>query len=207
MKRQDRPQKIMQAAERLFTSRRFHEITMDDVAAAAGVAKGTLYSYFQDKDDLFFQTATSGFDELCELLNRVVPSEAPFEERLLGACRQISQFYDGRHQLLRMMQAEDGRMSHYKGSLRQRWVDKRRGLIAALAAILAQGVADGVIRQDIPPDVLSSLLLGMLRARAHDLVDAAPAMQSYELLIDIFRHGAGVNGRARRGQESRRSQR
>ena len=70
--RPDKRLAIMQAAESLFTSRRLHEITLDDVAREAQVGKGTIYRYFQDKDDLFFQTATQGFDELCDLLQQRV---------------------------------------------------------------------------------------------------------------------------------------
>ncbi len=186
----NKPQQIMQAAERLFTSRRFHEITMDDVAAAAGIAKGTIYTYFPDKDELFFQTATSGFEELCELIGRRVPDDAPFEEQLLGACRQISDFFGKRHQLLRMMQAEEGRMSRYRGGLRQRWQEKRKKLVAAVASILTKGVSDGLLREDVPVEVLASMLLGMLRTQAHDLADAPPGLRSHEIVIDMFRGGA-----------------
>ncbi|RPI59812.1 MAG: TetR/AcrR family transcriptional regulator, partial [Planctomycetaceae bacterium] len=64
----DKRLQIMQAAEKLFTSRRFHEVTTDDIAKSAHVGKGTIYNYFKDKDDMFFQMATNGFDELCDLL-------------------------------------------------------------------------------------------------------------------------------------------
>jgi len=51
--------------EKLFTSRRFHKITVDDVAQAAQVGKGTIYRYFQNKDDLFSQTAPALFSGAC----------------------------------------------------------------------------------------------------------------------------------------------
>jgi len=72
--------------EKLFTSRRFHKITVDDVAQAAQVGKGTIYRYFQNKDDFFSQTATAGFDDLCELLCRKVPENSSFFEQLLSEC-------------------------------------------------------------------------------------------------------------------------
>ena len=68
--RQSKRDQIMKAAEHLFTNRRFHEITLDQVARAAGVGKGTIYLHFADKDDLFFQVATSGFTQLCEIIER-----------------------------------------------------------------------------------------------------------------------------------------
>jgi AcrR family transcriptional regulator len=185
-----RRHQIMQAAEKLFTSRRFHEITMDDIAAAAGVAKGTLYGHFQDKNELFFQTATAGFDELCELLHRTVPDSAPFTEQLLGVCRQITGFYDRRHHLLHLMQVEDWRMSLCRGMLQQRWLAKRRQLHSAVAAILARGVAARQVRRDVPAAVLASILLGMLRTRAHDLADAPPELRNHEVILDLFCRGA-----------------
>ncbi len=72
----DKRQQIMLAAERLFLGRPFHEVTTDQVAHEAHVGKGTIYRYFKSKDDLFFETAHRGFDELCELLHREV-SPAP----------------------------------------------------------------------------------------------------------------------------------
>lgn len=184
-------QQIMYEVEKLFTSRRFHEITLDDVAHAAQVGKGTIYRYFQDKDDLFFQTATSGFDELCELLSRKVPENASFFEQMLSACQQISSFYDSRRQLFRMIQAEDSRMYWCKGTIRDRWMAKRKKLIAALAEIINKGVAEGKIRTDVPPEALASFLLALLRTRSRDLADMPEVMQRYELLVDLFLRGAG----------------
>jgi AcrR family transcriptional regulator len=44
--------KVLAAAEELFTSRGLAAVTMDDVAAAAGVGKGTLYRRFGDRSGL-----------------------------------------------------------------------------------------------------------------------------------------------------------
>jgi AcrR family transcriptional regulator len=187
----EKSQEIMQAAERLFTSRRFHEITMDDVAREAGVGKGTIYRYFKDKDDLFFRTAMSGFDELCELLRRKVPENASFAQQLLIACRQISRFFDRRRQLSRMMHTEEGRVSWGCGRLHQRWMEHRIKLVAAVADMIRKGVAEGQIRDDVAPEVLANYLLGMLRTRGRDLRDMPPAMRQHEVVVELFCRGAG----------------
>lgn len=190
MDKNAKSQQIMQAAERLFTSRRFHEITMDDVAKEAGVGKGTIYRYFQDKDDLFFQTATNGFGELCELLRRKVPGNASFAEQLLIACRQIGRFFERRRQLSRMMQSEDGRMAWCAGSLHERWMEHRKRLVAALAEMICKGVAEGEVRGDIPPEILANFLLGMLRTRGRDLCGVPQAMRQHEVVVELFCRGA-----------------
>jgi len=186
----DKRQHIMQAAEKLFTSRQFHEVTTDDVAAAANVGKGTIYRYFQDKDDLLFQITTNGFDELCDLLRQKVSAKAPFPEQLLEACQQVRNFFQRRRQLLRMMEEENGRIAWCEGDLRQRWLERRKKLVAALGVILAQGVREGVIRGDIPAEVLGNFLLGMLRTQARDLDGAAEPMRRLNVVVELFVNGA-----------------
>jgi AcrR family transcriptional regulator len=180
----------MQAAEKLFAGRRFHEITVGDIAREAHVGKGTIYQYFEDKDHLFFQVATSGFDEMCELLHRKVPEDAPFVEQLVSACNEISGFFERRRQLFRMVQTENARMPWCRGEMRQRWMAQRERLAAALAAIISKGVAEGTVRSDYPVDVLAISLLGLLRTRALELKETPPAFRTCEAIMELFLHGA-----------------
>ena len=189
MAHNDKQKQIMRAVEKLAANRRFHEITLDEVAEAAGVGKGTIYRYFADKDELFFQVATSGFEELCELLKQTVPCDTSFAEKLLNACKQITMFFAARKQLLQMMQAEANLACWRKGKIRQRWLNKRKMLVDALADIFCEGVAEGAVRSDISVEVMASFLLGMLRTRARDLQDVPGSMKSCELLVDMFLNG------------------
>ena len=189
MPRQSKREPILQAAEKLFSFRRFHEITMDDVAREARVGKGTIYRYFRDKDDLFFQVISSGVAELCALLERKVADDSPFPEQLAQACAAISAFFARRRQLLRMFQAEDARMSLSPGKRKERWAGKRGLLVESLAGILSRGREQGLVRGDVPPPVLAELLLGLLRARARKLSANDPAMDDAQL-ADLFLHGA-----------------
>jgi len=196
MPKQDKQRQIMQAAERLFTTRRFHEITTDDIARAAAVGKGTIYRYFHDKEDLFFQTATSGFEELCDLVRRHVTGTDAFDAQLLGVCEQITGFFDRRRQLFRMMQTEDGRILLAKGAIHDRWMAHRKKLLAAVADIIRTGVEEGAIRTDVSPEVLATFLLGMLRTRARELEGAPASARRLETVVDLFCRGAGRSGRA-----------
>ena len=181
----------MRAAETLFENRRFHEITLDEVAAVARVGKGTIYRYFADKDDLFFRTATSGFDELCERLETGVPEDSTFEDRLLAACTQVTDFFAERRRLFRLMDAEQGRADHPdKPQLGELWQAKRQRMVAAVAAILEHGRECGRIREHPPPEIMATYLLGMLRTRTRDLAHAPAEHRGLELLIDLFVGGA-----------------
>lgn len=191
MDKPDRRAKIMQAAEGLFTARRFHEVTLDDVVRDAGVGKGTVYRYFKDKDDLFFQTAMHGSDELCELLERAGPGDRPFTEQLLGACERISAFFRRRRPLFRMMQSEESRMHWCKGELRTGWKAHRKRLAAGMAGILRRGVEERTVRGDVPAEVLASILLGMLRTHTRELTETLGEPRSLRMVVDLFLRGAG----------------
>ena len=53
MAKENKRNLILNALETLLPGKRFHEITLEEVAKAAQVGKGTIYLYFKDKDSLF----------------------------------------------------------------------------------------------------------------------------------------------------------
>lgn len=189
MARPDRRCDIMAAAERLYAHRRYHEVTLDEVAAECHVGKGTIYRYFSDKEDLFFQTATSGFDEMCELVLRAGEGGRDFHAQLAEACRRINYYFERRKQLIRLMQIEEDRHMWEGGTMRERWRRKRTRLVEAVAAIVRRGVAEGFVRADVPAEILANYLLGILRTRARDLVDADAAGRSFDIALELFLGG------------------
>lgn len=188
----DKPTRIMEAAERLFVSKRFHEITTDDIAREAKVGKGTIYRYFKDKDELFHRTAVRGFDDLCDLLNRGEPGGTCVRDRLVWACQQIGGFFRIRRQWFGLMQAEDNRLAMQRGRMREQWRAHRQQLVTAVAGMLQAGVDAGEVRRDLPVEILAAMLLGMLRTRARDLAELPESERSYDMVVDLFLGGAAA---------------
>jgi AcrR family transcriptional regulator len=56
LSRDERRQRILVASQRVFASRPYDEIAIDDIAAEAGMSKGLLYHYFSSKRDLYLET-------------------------------------------------------------------------------------------------------------------------------------------------------
>lgn len=190
MRKSAKRQHIMRNAEALFSSRRFHEITLDDVALAARVGKGTIYRYFENKEDLYTQTVVAGLNELRDLLDGKVSPNAPFRDRLLVVCREISEFYRSRRSLFRMMQAEEIRLSGSRGRQHSTWVEHGKEILSIVEKVLREGVYEGSVRGDIPPGVLGSFLLGMIRTRVRNLESIPEDLREYEVLVDLFLMGA-----------------
>lgn len=67
--------RLMEKSEELFCKLGYKAVSMDEIAAAAGISKMTIYKYFSSKEDLFFRVAESISDKsyikLENLLNSV----------------------------------------------------------------------------------------------------------------------------------------
>jgi len=186
----------MQAAERLFGTRRVHEITLDEIAREADVGKGTLYLYFADKEDMIFQAAVSGFEDMCRKVREGPVPGAAFRDTLLRTCETVAGFFQARRALFRIILSEGARGMEGGGGLRQRWLDHRGLMTEAVAAIIAQGMASGEVRGDVPAGVLAEYLLGMLRTRSWELEGCPDEQRSIAVTVDLFLGGAGAAARA-----------
>jgi AcrR family transcriptional regulator len=73
-----RPEEITAAALELFSERGYAATRLEDVAARAGVSKGTLYLYFENKEELFKAVLREGFiSPLAEMRDTVERYEGP----------------------------------------------------------------------------------------------------------------------------------
>src|SRR3954462_6360731 len=90
----NRSQQILDTAARLFDKRRYHEVRMEDVAAQAGVAKGTLYRYFQDKEDLFIALLVSATDSFCREMDAAFEGVRCPEEKVRIFLRRSVAFFE-----------------------------------------------------------------------------------------------------------------
>jgi AcrR family transcriptional regulator len=67
LSRDVRIQSILEASQRVFSSRPYDEISIDDIAAEASMSKGLLYHYFASKRDLYLETLRSVFATMSQI--------------------------------------------------------------------------------------------------------------------------------------------
>jgi AcrR family transcriptional regulator len=86
----ERRTQIIQAALTCFARKGFTNTTMDDIVSESGLSKGSLYWYFDGKDDLFAQAVTSFFDDFGqETLAELEKHETASEKMRAGALRMV----------------------------------------------------------------------------------------------------------------------
>lgn len=74
--------RIIEAAISVFGEKGFQETTLKDIAAGAGISTGSVYTYFEDKQDLFAAAATWGWDRFNDELAELATEDQSLEERL-----------------------------------------------------------------------------------------------------------------------------
>jgi AcrR family transcriptional regulator len=87
----DRRQQILARGRDVFAKHGYHDTTVDDIVAAAGVARGTFYLYFADKRTLFEELVDRFFTRLAMAIHRVDPRDParPVEAQTRDNIRRI----------------------------------------------------------------------------------------------------------------------
>jgi AcrR family transcriptional regulator len=192
-----RRQAILDAALAVFAERGFEAARLEDVAARAGVAKGTLYLYFRDKEALFEELVRGAVSPLIEAVSQAasaadVPAHAVletffdlFQKEVLGTKRKL---------LLRLIIAEGPRFPRiaefYYREVVTRGIALMRG-VAERAVRKGEFAGDAVAR--FPQLIVAPLILAVvwdsLFARI-DPLDVAGLLRAHRQLLA---------GKARRG--------
>ncbi|HUY28080.1 MAG TPA: TetR/AcrR family transcriptional regulator [Candidatus Binataceae bacterium] len=156
--RPSKRERILAAGLRLFAYEPYQAVTMDRVAEAAEVAKGTLYLYFQSKEDLYLEILSDGLETIARSYNSTVDPNSPVKGRLQHAITLTIQFYDQRRDLLRLMATEEPRMAQARNRLIQGWRD--RG-VRFFTSLIDEGMKTGAFRAGDPVLATHAILGGM----------------------------------------------
>ena len=108
---EDRRRQILDAALDVFAEHGYAAARLEDVAARAGVAKGTIYLYFADKRTLFMELARAAAAPMIERIGELAVADAPIDQllRLLAARFQAEVLGTRRKEVFRLVIAEAGR--------------------------------------------------------------------------------------------------
>jgi TetR/AcrR family fatty acid metabolism transcriptional regulator len=101
-----RREQILNAACRSFARHGLHATTVDQIARAAGVAKGTVYLYYRSKEDLLGHALTEGIAGLRTETLPIITSDAPLEARLRRFLGAMIAFFNRRRDLIELYQSE-----------------------------------------------------------------------------------------------------
>lgn len=181
---------ILEAAAEVFSKKDFHEVLTDEIAAEAGVGKGTIYRYFRSKNDLYFATLVRGFDQLAKAFPVPAPPQCTPRVRLEHIAADVLRLFWNRRPYYMLLQRDEKLLQNRDRELKQ----KRAGLERMVQEAIESAIASGDFRR-IDARMAANLFLGMVRSALiyHRDSETAPAYAAQ--ITDLFLHGVGKETR------------
>jgi AcrR family transcriptional regulator len=162
-------------------------MTMDRVAAAAGVAKGSLYRYFRGKRDLLEFVHAKIIDPIFEDLQRINATEQPAIEKLAEHLRTLVEHVAKHARVFKLLFEDD--TAH--GLLQSSERSCHEAASHELAGFFRQGIAEGVFCPG-DPLMLAHMYLGLCRGllgNKPDLEGRDQRENIHRLIMETFLNG------------------
>lgn len=192
MPRAEREAQILDVAHGLFAARGYGAVTMDEVAAAVGVTKPLLYTYFGNKERLYLACVERGAQALHTTVARAFTGAPDPGEALRAGMRAFLEFLDADRAAWQVLYDETLPVG---GEIEQR-ISHHREQLAALAAAAVQGVLPG--HTPAQADALAHALLGAAEGLARWWLrhhESLTASEVADLLITTVEPGIARQAR------------
>ena len=161
---------ILKSAAAAFRKLGYHGATVEQIAAALHMKKGNLYYYFRNKEEILFACHEYSHDRLQELLDNVVRSTAPADEKLRRLIvSTVHVILDELHGTALLLDLEALSPAHLKAV-----IVRRDRFDRGMRLILEEGIATGAF---LPGDskLVAFAMLGALNWIARWFNPAGPA--------------------------------
>jgi AcrR family transcriptional regulator len=190
-------QAILAAAEEVFADKGLHAAHMGEIAAQAGVAVGTLYNHFTDREALLSGLLVARRAELLDNVDAALREAAPpaFPQRLRALLLAVLTHAQAHRKFFHiLMQGEIGRYAETFPSACTMPTATMREVFTRVDKLMKQGVRERAVRADLG-DLAPVLFMGMVRGLVMrdvvlnlggDLVGQA------DRLLTFFIEGAGT---------------
>ncbi|MBE9115908.1 TetR/AcrR family transcriptional regulator [Lusitaniella coriacea LEGE 07157] len=154
---------IVEAALQVFGRKGYQGSRMSDIAQEAGIGKGTIYEYFNSKDELILAIFEGLTWEYEQLLNQLAESSQPPLEAILGSLTQLLEEVDEYADLTPVcLELWGSRLLSESLGLREKMSDWFERLSAAYARLIVKGQQKGTIHPEIDAKALARTLVSMI---------------------------------------------
>lgn len=184
-KKEQKRDRLRQAAFELFTERGFDDVTVEEIAERAEVSKSTLFRYFETKEDLLLVDARMHRDALMGAL-----AERPTDEPVLTSLRAALQSLAADYQSDRARAIERTRIIAGSPALAARSLDRQAAWEGGLTEVILPRIA-GRPDAETRAAVLAASIIAVVRVATRRWIDSSDdsemidhVLAALDLLID-----------------------
>ncbi len=190
----ERRERILTASALEFAEHGYGAASINRIIDSAGISKGTLYYYFEDKEDVFATTMQQAVERVLGHSGFVPPEQldaATFWNTFRDVMRRSVQYMEGDDAYVRLARSfHQLRATAPASPAAQRVIDMMAGY---LRAIIERGQALGVVRTDLPLPLLVEVTLAVdeagdrWRLQEWDRFSPAERASHADAQIDLMR--------------------
>ncbi len=186
-------QEMLAAALDLFSQKGYHNVSMQEIAAKSEFAIGTLYKFFQNKEDLYKTIVLERCDDFEDAFRRAMEQSDDEVEKLRHYVRFRGERFRSNLPIVRLFLAESRGISFnlkadVDNEVRKRYFD----ILKRLAAVFASGIDNKRFKKIADPYYLAVALDSAIDASLLLWLDAPerhPYPEDPDAILDIFFKG------------------
>ena len=157
----DKRDRILKAAIKVFAKNGFYATRVSEIAKAAGVADGTIYLYFKNKDDVLITIFEEGIQQLLVILREVAAADEPFDQRIKRIVELQLGLLEEQRDLAEVitvnLRQSSTLLKQYAAPLFMEYID-------VIAGLVREGQKQGAFRKDLNARVVARSLFGAIDA-------------------------------------------
>jgi TetR/AcrR family transcriptional regulator len=186
-------QEMLATALDLFSQKGYHSVSMHEIAAQAEFAIGTLYKFFQNKEDLYKALVLEQCDKFEEALTQALEKPDGEVEKLRNYVRTKGEWFRGNLPFVRLFLAESrGASFNIKAGLDEELRKRYYSFLEGLASIFHRGIKNQRFKKIADPYYLAVALDSVMDASLLLWLDAPerhPYPEDPDAILDIFFKG------------------
>lgn len=183
---------ILFEAEKVFSARGYHNVTVAEIAAASGFSTGALYQFFQGKEHLYTTMINEKLTMMYDSIKQEVKSAKDMKGKIAALiCAQL-QFVEANADFCRIfLRGENELSAQSMSAMRQQLINDYFKHLSFIENILKAGIKDGTLR-NLPSHDIAAALSYLIRAAAIDwmlLPSKDSLVSKKDMILDIFLNG------------------
>lgn len=188
MKIAGRKVQILDAATHVFSEKGYYRAKIEDIAAQAGVGKGTVYEYFSSKKHLYEETMYNVMElYISKGLEAMGRTKDPREKLKIFIRYQHLFFINKEHIARLLMQVSN----EIRGDMLEKLMAYRTRLLKVVGSIIEEGIRQGLFR-DVDTYYAAILFTGVIQ-EAGTMMYAGQEIseEALDKMLDYYLHGIG----------------
>jgi TetR/AcrR family transcriptional regulator len=161
---ENRKNLVLATARKLFSQKGFANVKLDDIATEIEFSKGTIYSHFESKEEIYAHVLLEHLQSLLGFIKNAVQASGNSPQAIRDCLEVYVQFYNDHPKYFQMLFFVDLFSNHYRipDRLLKEISIQKIACLAVLQKVLARGIKAGEIDAKYSPKEMALMLWGMI---------------------------------------------